>query len=376
MHWVRLLLFGGATLAAIVLRPLRKRRQRKRILFYGHRLAGNLFPIHRALAESHHGEVEVAFMTMDPAYRDELAAHGVQSILAGSCAAIDWLSTVETIVSDHGLHAMVLLLPVPGIRFFDVWHGIPFKGFDARDFRVQHRYDEVWVASPMLARKYVEKFGFDARNVIATGYARTDQLIEPLADRASVRRDFGLPEEGKVLLFAPTWRQDDAGRSLYPFGETEERFLGLLAKVAHRHKATVVVRHHLNSGTTALKNRADIAFLPFSTYPMTEQLLLASDVLVCDWSSIAFDFLLLGRPAIFLDVPPPFAKGFTIDPAARYGAVVGTPDAFERALDLALSEPERFLVPHKAGMADLRARVYGGIDDGRATDRCVRRLLA
>ena len=359
-----------------MLRPVRRERRRRRVLFYGHRLAGNLLPIHRALVERHGDEVEVAFLTMDPVYRAELEGQGVEAIPAGSLAAVDWLSTAKAVVSDHGLHAMALLLHVPGVLFFDVWHGIPFKGFDADDFRVQHRFDEAWVASPLLERIYVGRFGFDPAKVVATGYARTDELVAPLMDRAAARREFGLPENGKVVLFAPTWQQDDAGRSVYPFGETEERFLWLLSTVAHRHGATVVVRHHLNSGAAAVGSWPGIAFLPFASHPFTERLLIAADVLVCDWSSIAFDFLLLERPAIFLDVLPPFRKPMALDASFRYGAIVGDAEALERMLDECLSNPEGYLHAHGATARSVHDQVYGGLADGGATGRCVNRLLA
>jgi CDP-glycerol glycerophosphotransferase len=374
-HWWRLAVFAGTVILSMVLRPLRRTRRRKRVLFYGHRLAGNLLPIHRALAERHGDEVEVAFLTMDPAYREELARQGVRAIGAGSATAIDWLSTAKAVVSDHGLHVMALLLNVPGIRFFDTWHGIPFKGFDPDDFRLQHRFDEAWVASPMLERLYVERFGFDTRKVFATGYARTDGLVSPGADCAATRREFGLPEQGKVVLFAPTWRQDDAGRSLYPFGETEGRFLGLLSAAARRNGATVVVRHHLNSGAAASCAPPGIVFLPFATHPLTERLLLVTDVLVCDWSSIAFDFLLLERPAIFLDVPPPFRKPMSLDASFRYGALAGDAAALERLLDECLSDPRGYLEAHGAASRSVREIVFGDCADGHATDRCVSRLL-
>ena len=88
-------------------------------------------------------------------------AAGDEACLASTPACARLLASANAIVSDHGLHAMQPLLSLSNLKFFDVWHGIPFKGFDADDFRVQHRYDETSVASPLLAELYVTRFRFD-----------------------------------------------------------------------------------------------------------------------------------------------------------------------------------------------------------------------
>src|SRR3546814_11702319 len=64
-----------------------------------------------------------------------------------------------------------------------------------------------------------------------------------------------------------------------------------------------------------------VAF-PGDLYPNTEEILQISDALICDWSSIAFDYLLLDRPTYFLDVPPPFRKGLALGANYRFGPVV------------------------------------------------------
>src|SRR3546814_11012987 len=79
---------------------------------------------------------------MDPAYYQQLRREGVPCVLAIAPSAIGWLATADAIVSDHGLHAMRFMLGTTDMKFFDVWHGIPFKGFDADDFRLQHGRSE------------------------------------------------------------------------------------------------------------------------------------------------------------------------------------------------------------------------------------------
>src|SRR5690606_3728458 len=95
-----------------------------------------------------------------------------------------------------------------------------------------------------------------------------------------------------------------------------------------------------------------------------------------DWSSIAFDFLLMERPTVFLDVPAPFKKGFTLGPEYRFGAVVPDLGAMLHAIELALLAPDDYMARHGAGARNARQEVYGGFADGNATRRCVGRLKA
>jgi CDP-glycerol glycerophosphotransferase len=95
---------------------------------------------------------------------------------------------------------------------------------------------------------------------------------------------------------------------------------------------------------------------------------------VCDWSSIAFDYLVLDRPTIFLDVEPPFAKGFSLDASHRFGAVVGDMDALIGRLEQFLLEPDRYAGEFSIKAREIRSRVYDRYADGNATARCVQRL--
>jgi CDP-glycerol glycerophosphotransferase len=295
-----------------------------------------------------------------------------------SWRAIPRLARAAAIVSDHGLHTLEWLVRFGPVPAFDVWHGIPFKGFDADDFRVQHRYEEVWVPSPRLAALYVERFGFDARRVHATGYARTDPLVAPDDDVDALRERLGLGHTRghRLVLFAPTWKQDQAGRSVFPFGADSRRFLGMLDEVCRRHDAMLLFRAHLNSGDVELPDGGRILPVPQSRFPDSEAILRLADVLVCDWSSIAFDFLLLDRPTLFLDVPPPFAKGFSLGPEYRFGEIVADVDALADALDSALGAPDAYRARHGARHAAVRREIYGDCADGRAAERCLGRLDA
>lgn len=374
-HWLYLVISAFWVGLAIILRPvLRSFTRRKRVLLYGHKLHGNLLALSRHLEDRPAVELEWAFLTLDPTYHRELEAQGAPAVSALSWRSTVWLSRIDALISDHGLHALSPLLRASNIQFFDVWHGIPFKGFDADDFRLQRRYQEVWVASDLCRSLYVEKFGFESSRVVATGYARTDRLINPPECEAELRASLGLPEKGRLILFAPTWKQDASGRSLYPFGCAEDAFLNALALMAARYDASIVLRTHLNSGDVNVNGLANVHSLPGSRYPDAEAILLASNMMICDWSSIAFDFLLLDRPTFFLDVEPPFRKGFSLGPEYRFGKVIGSLHGLLDALERTLVDPEAYWQSQADRHRDIKRRVYGDLADGNASERCLDRL--
>lgn len=377
-HWWSLACFGLQAVLALVLRRfgLVRRSSLREVVLYGHKLNGNLLSLYQRM-EAGAGKLVPVFVTMDAGYGRRLRTQGVRCQLATRLGCASLLARAVAVVSDHGLHAMQPLLGRCGLRFFDVWHGIPFKGFDAEDFRIQHRYDEVWVSSPALRTMYIERFGFDPARVVATGYGRTDALVHrsPVLERQA-RHSLGIEGFSRSVLFAPTWRQDDASRDIYPFGQSEDVFLDALAEVCERHDAVLLVRKHLNTGagTGECRTRANVRLIPSSIFPETESIVAVSDVLILDWSSIAFDFLLLDRPTIFLDVPPPFAKGFSLGPEYRFGDVVENMQALLLALDTHLADPKAYIAEHREQHRRAKGVAYGGLADGAAAARYIERL--
>jgi CDP-glycerol glycerophosphotransferase len=176
------------------------------------------------------------------------------------------------------------------------------------------------------------------------------------------------------VLFAPTWRQDDACRSLFPIGADAATIFAALEAACDGTDAVLLFRAHLNSIDGADVAGERVLAVPQSAYPDTEAILRLADVLVCDWSSIAFDYLLLGRPTLFLDVPAPFAKGFSLGPEYRFGELVPDLPALQDALRAVLADEAPYWTRHRADHDAIRARVYGDCADGHAAARCLERL--
>jgi CDP-glycerol glycerophosphotransferase len=373
-HWLLLALFSANVLLGLLLRPFVRRDDRK-VLLYGHKLNGNLLALYLESDADDTG-LELEFLTMDPLYWREIRQQGIRTTLAISPRTAWLLARIDAVVTDHGLHAMTPLPKLTNIRFYDAWHGIPFKGFDSADFRAQHQYRETWVTSPHLKRLYVDRFGFRKDQVVVTGYARTDRLLNTTESPEQARQQLGLPADRKLILFAPTWAQDSRGRSVFPFGLDEVQFMGHLSVFAEQHDCSILLRPHLNSPLSQSVEYPRVYLLPSKTHPDTEQILLASDVLVCDWSSIAFDFLLLNRPTIFLDVEPPFRKGFSLGPEFRFDKIVRGVHELQSALKDAILVPGITLRRHASRREEVTQTVYGEYADGNSAQRCLDRLTS
>lgn len=372
-HWRYLLQSGLYVLLCIPLRYLLKRRTgRKTIILYGHKLHSNLLALYNH-ARLQPSVWEMRFLTLDPDYARRNPQ--LEPLLALRFRDMLKVALADCIVTDHGLHAMLPLLFLTRIRFVDVWHGVPFKGFVPASFRVQRRYHETWVSSPDMRRIYIEQFGFLPERVVVTGYGRTDLLLQYQARRTELRQECGLPLHGRIVLFAPTWKQEDRQRSEAPFGYDMTAFARWLADFAEDQEAVVLIRQHLNSATVAVLPSDRVRAMPASGFPDAEMLLAIADVLITDWSSIAFDMMVLRKPIVFLDVPAPFRYGFALGPECRVGPIVGDLAGLETALrDMfgAKSDPET-AVDGEAYQRVLEL-AYGETLDGRSCERYEARL--
>lgn len=372
-HWRYLLQSGLYTLLAIPIRYLFKRRsQRPLVVLYGHKLNGNLLALYRYCGENPQPR-ETRFLTLDPDYARERS--DLKPLLALRLRDMIRVAMADCIVTDHGLHAMFPLLYLTNIRFADVWHGVPFKGFVPANFRVQHHYDQIWVSSPAIRDLWCERFGFDPNRVVVTGYGRTDTLLHYYAQRDQLRARYEIPLNRRTILFAPTWTHGDTGRSESPFGDSLEAFVERLAKFAAQQDAVVLIRHHLNSANGQSEWRtAHVRAVPASDYPDAEEILAISDCLVTDWSSIAFDFMAIEKPIVFLDVPAPFEHGFSLPSDCRAGAVVRDIPALEAALVRSLGQPHADLGTSVEKYARVRQIAFGDTLDGDSAKRYARQL--
>jgi CDP-glycerol glycerophosphotransferase len=373
-HWWLLLQQATWTGLAIFLRLVVKKPTRPIIVFYGHQFAGNLKALYIEWQLHNQEDLDLYFLTLDPEQFEVLKSEGIQARACYHWNVMRTLARTSVIVTDHGLHAMFPLIRLTNIVFIDVWHSIPFKGFIPADFKLQHQYDEIWVSSELVKTLYSTRFGFDSSRVRSLGYARTDKLFRKEVPEPGFRKQFGISPEQKIVLYAPTWQQKADEPPPAPFGLESNKFIKQLGEICIANGALLVIRCHLNTRIEQ-KSNGDVLHVPQAMYPDTEEILLATDVLICDWSSIAFDFATLYRPAIFLDIPPPFHNGLALGKEYRFGLVVDDMDSLARDLSNYLIDPGTYQSEYMATQNRIVSELYAKETIGRAARLQVERLI-
>jgi CDP-glycerol glycerophosphotransferase len=132
--------------------------------------------------------------------------------------------------------------------------------------------------------------------IIEAGYPRNDVMYSPEAASiaASVRARVGVPAGKKVVMYAPTWRDDQfygRGRYKADWRIDLEHFAKVLGD-----DHVLLVRLHPNVVDGAPKHPL---VYDVSAYPDISELYLITDVMVSDYSSVMFDFANTGRPMLF-----------------------------------------------------------------------------
>jgi CDP-glycerol glycerophosphotransferase (TagB/SpsB family) len=112
-----------------------------------------------------------------------------------------------------------------------------------------------------------------------------------------------------------------------------------------------------------------------ASFPDTVQLMIESDILITDWSSIATDFHGLRRPVIFWDRPCPFFS-LRMTPQDRVGPVVVSIDELLDVLGSIASDDYWFAERYGSEQQKLLERIHKSGLDGRAGARLVEFLSA
>ena len=195
----------------------------------------------------------------------------------------------------------------PGTTYIQTWHGSALKrmGFDepgwklksraeqAEQQRSLDRFDHFLVRSEHDVRTLAKAFRLREKTLLRTGYPRNDALARAreTAERPPLAAELGIPADRKVLLYAPTFRQQGGRRFALPFDV--ERF----AEEFGDEYVLLVRAHYLNHVVLPPSVRGRV--VDVSDHHDVTPLLALADALMTDYSSVMFDYALLDRPMLF-----------------------------------------------------------------------------
>ncbi|MBU1002513.1 MAG: CDP-glycerol glycerophosphotransferase family protein [Proteobacteria bacterium] len=264
----------------------------------------------------HLPELDCHFLTTDPREARKLRERGLPALLFGQGNSLEVLLEAGLVISDDFWwknHPEIWAALHPA-RTIQIWHGIPLKAIGLPEInssvnmtpeKASHLtfgytgYDSVVSTSPFFTQ-HAFRPAFGAEDFPELGYPRNDALLRRHDALDMINVDTALyaqlvkrrKQGSSVVFYMPTFR--DLGNN--PFQDGAMR-LEAMDAFAREHDVLFVLKFHpyIDIDAPRLPETILLADSKSDAYP----LLSLCDVLVTDYSSVFFDFLLLDRPMIF-----------------------------------------------------------------------------
>jgi teichoic acid ribitol-phosphate primase len=295
------------------------------------------------------------------------------------------LATARVFIVDDYYFPLYVVRRRPGTTAIQTWHAsgafkqfgysVLDKSFGATEettrlVPIHSNYDICLVSSSAVAPFYAEAFRLPIdRFVSDIGIPRTDALFDAVATertRADVRARIGVTDDRRVVLYAPTFRGDNVTSA------TAGPMLDLRLlhdRLGDDHVVLLRLHPFVRHAVEIPAELAGFA-IDASDHPEINDLLLASDVLITDYSSVIFEYALLAKPMLFF--APDLAdyegeRGFYFDYRSGVpGPVLDTTEQIADALRADAPDPDRIHA--------FRDWAWD-VADGHATERFVTRIV-
>jgi CDP-glycerol glycerophosphotransferase (TagB/SpsB family) len=245
--------------------------------------------------------IRAVWLTRTPQIMEDLRRKGYESYLVNSWQGY-WLSCRAGLVIACFHRRDVCLHGISSAIKINLWHGVPLKklGLDSPN-KTTEKWDRLISTSPLISKRMASAYGVDLDWVKITGYPRNDILfppnIKPLPIIESLKEKL---KPNKIVLYAPTWRQDPQDQINLFENFHYRRFSDFLREC---NALLLIKMHHWHGkiGQEKVFNKNDdrIYWLKEEDCKDFNYLLPDTDVLLTDYSGAYFDYLLLNRPMIF-----------------------------------------------------------------------------
>ena len=261
------------------------------------------------------------------------------------------------------------------VNLIQVWHAVgAFKTFGfsrmglpggPKPTSKNHKnYTWAIVSSKRVAPFYAEGFGIDDRKVLPLGAPRTDMFFDTTV---VTRLEEELPfiKGKKVVLFAPTFRGNGQRSAYYNFDWID--FEKLYTKLSVAGYVVLFKIHPFVKNKVQIPEEYADFFYDVSSYREVNDLLLVSDALITDYSSVVFEYSLLRKKTIFF---APDLEEYTDSRDFYVDYQEFVPGPIVRDMDSLVTEIERVNEFNPQSLDNFLAYYFDDLD-GKASKRFV-----
>ena len=233
---------------------------------------------------------------------------GVRAVRYGTSKALREMATAKFVVDN--VRSSIRPPKKRGQVYLQTWHGgLGFKAVEGAVPDLDHDYvkaakrdgkncDGIVSSCGLQTEEFQNYFWLNEKTeILEIGLPRNDKLFDPAAVSrmaSEVRRALQISEKKKIVLYMPTFRDD---RSVDGYRLDHQGVLNAFEK-RFGEEFVMVIRLHPNVQDQDEILPCDERIINATRYPDAQELYMAADYLITDYSSSAFDFSLLGRPVI------------------------------------------------------------------------------
>lgn len=199
-----------------------------------------------------------------------------------------------------------------GQTWIQLWHGTPFKKllFDSHEsnlislnpyHKVRMKYDiERWdllLADTEVANnKFSSAFDISKQKIKKLGYPRNEYLIQNCRNdllKREIKLKYNIPIDKKIILYAPTWRDYNYKKNI---NDIDLTYLLNGPKVLNRLGSEYIIINKSHNLEMSKNLSRDHRLIEAKDFMETQELLLISDIIITDYSSIIFDAIHINKP--------------------------------------------------------------------------------
>lgn len=342
-------------------------------------------------------DFDTAWIIKKSNYYDTLIGRGIKCAVYDTIEANKMISSADIIIANS--YTFLNIPKNDNQLLVNLWHGSGVKAHDYYDHDLNPRHiiklknyfnkvDLMCVHSLDDRFKLSAMLHFDLRKMYVTGQPRLD-CVTSSDGKKKMTEIFGeeITKYDRLIFFAPSYRSNmscHAGKiysdNIFRLDDYDNEHLNCFLT---EHNAALIYKLHpieqtafsgrnfsMNDRCFELTDR-----ILFENDIRYDELLNAFDVMISDYSSIVFDYLLLNRPVVYLlpDLDEyKNAKGFVFNNIDQYmpGEKAYNFDSLLTALNNAFDNPEKY--------ADARNNVISNrfdYTDGRSAERCFKQIM-